>query len=180
MGAAGRWTAGLAVLLAAVAACADSPKSPAAASLAPLEGAWTLALEPAQRRQLRVMRFVLREPPPTDEELLQAGFRDDEARTAVTLLREVRSAPQGERVAQLRAMVAAMEDSAMVIQDGRLRMQVGPVTREGRLELVEVHGRRYQLRTIDAAGVAEPLTVATTDSGLVVGEGSEAMHFVRR
>lgn len=180
MGAALRAAARLVAIFTLGTACADAPGTATPASLAPLEGAWTLSLEPAQRRQLRVMRFVLREPPPSDEELLQAGFRDDEARTAVTLLREVRSAPQGERVAQLRAMVAAMEDSAMVIRDGRLRMQVGPVTREGRLELVELHGQRYELHTIDASGTPEPLTISTTERGLVVGEGSEVMHFVRR
>ncbi len=149
------------------------------ASLAPLQGTWQLALDADQRRQLRVMRYVLQVPTPSDEALLAAGFRDDEARTAVTLLREIRAAPDGPRVRELRAMAAQLEDTAMRIEDDQLRMQVGTERREGRLELVEVHGDVYRLRTTDAAGATEALVLTVAPDGLVLGEGGETLRFVR-
>ncbi len=172
----------LAVLLALSPGCAGDDGAPARTTteMARITGEWRIVLSPEQRRQVRVMRYVLQQPTPSDEALLGAGFRDSEAQTAVTLLREVRADPDGQRVAQLRATVAQLEDTAMLLTTDRLRMQLGQSTMEAGCELLEVNGDTFTLRTSDMEGNEQQVVLTLANDELVLGEGDEQMRFVRR
>lgn len=171
----------LLMVLPLVPACGEPAPSPhARPELAALQGEWRISLTADQRRQLRVMEYVLRSPTPTDEEVLAADFSGDDARTAVALLQEVRAAPTGPRVAELRAAVAQLADAELAFDGDRLRLRLGAVAHEGEWRLLEAVGDRLRLQTRDAEGREQELVLELRGDTLTFGEGADAMRFVRR
>jgi hypothetical protein len=126
------------------------------------------------------MEFVLRTPTPTDEEVLAADLSGDDARTAVALLQEVRAAPTGPRVAELRAAVAQLADAQLAFDGDRLRLRLGATAHEGEWRLMEAAGDRLRLQTRDAEGREQELLIELRADTLTIGEGADAMRFVRR
>jgi len=174
----------LAVWLALAGCSLGGPEAPTAQThlVARMQGEWRIALTPVQRQQVRTMRFLLREPPPTNEEVQQLDLNEEEAKAAIHILQEIRYDPGGERTRQLRAAIAGLEQGELSISPDRLEIRVGGVTKAGSYEVGATTGdSAHLLLTPDGASKAESVALTLTpDHELIFGAGADAISFVKR
>lgn len=172
----------LAVGLLETAGCGRPPAPTAAAEVAArMQGEWRIALTAEQRQQLDLMRFVLRQPPPSNDELEGLSLTEDQTAAAIVILNEIRYDPDGPRTEQLRAAVASLESGELSIGPGRLELRLGTVRKSGTYTITSASGSQAQLTLTESSGAEETVHVALTDEGdLLFGEAPDAVTFVRR
>ena len=168
------------------AGCALGPSTPEGPKaehhlVARMQGTWRIALTPEQRQQVQTMRFLLREPPPTNEEVQALNLSEDEATAALHILREIRYDPNGERTQQLRSAIAGLEQSELSFGPERLEVRVGGVTKAGTYEVGATTGSSAHLQLTRDDGETESVALTLTDDQeLVFGFGQDTVTFVKR
>ena len=164
--------------------CSGDPAPPPTAAdqvVARMQGEWRISLSPEQRRQARMMKFLLQEPTPSNDDLAVLKLTDDEAASAVVILNELRYDPDGERTQQLRAAIAGLEAGELSFGPDRLVVRLGGVEKAGTYTVVSSTGESAHLRLEREGGGEESVAVALTVEGeLMFGEGVDAVTFVRR
>jgi hypothetical protein len=149
--------------------------------IARMQGDWRIALTPEQRRQVRTMRFLLREPPPNNDELAEFDLTESESRAAIVILNEIRYDPDGERTKQLRAAIAGLEQGELTIGPERLELRLGGEKKGGTYEVAATNGHSAHLRLTRDDGKEESVDLTMTqDHELLFGEGNDAVRFVKR
>ena len=125
--------------------CSGDPAPPPTAAdqvVARMQGEWRISLSPEQRRQARMMKFLLQEPTPSNDDLAVLKLTDDEAASAVVILNELRYDPDGERTQQLRAAIAGLEAGELSFGPDRLVVRLGGVEKAGTYTVVSSTGER--------------------------------------
>lgn len=171
----------------AVTGCSLGPSKPAAPTaeshlVARMQGEWRIALTPVQRQQVRTMQFLLRDPPPDNDEVRALELSEEEAKAAVHVLQEIRYDPDGPRTKQLRAALAGLEQSELTIGPERLEVRVGGVTKSGTYTVGATTGQSAHLLLLqDGAKKPESVALTLTDQlELIFGSGDDAVTFVKR
>lgn len=173
-------------LLATTVGCSLGPTQPSAPSaedhlVARMQGNWRIALTPAQREQVHTMRFLLQDPPPTNEQVQALNLSEEQATAALHILREIRYEPDGERTRQLRSAIAGLEQGELSIEPDRLEVRVGGVTKSGTYEVGATTGSSAHLQLTRDNGSTESVALTLTeDHELIFGTGEDAITFVKR
>jgi len=181
---AAHWLLLLGALAGPSTSCSGDPAPPPTAAdtvVARMQGEWRISLTPEQRKQVKLMKFLLKEPPPSNADLTKLNLTDDEASAAVIILNEIRYNPTGERTGQLRGAIAGLESGELSFGPERLVVRLGGVQKSGVYEVVATTGNNAHLRMETDAGKEENVSVSLTEEGeLMFGEGVDAVTFVRR
>ncbi len=174
----------LGALAGSVTSCSGDPAPPPTAAdtvVARMQGEWRISLTPEQRKQVKLMEFLLQDPPPSNAELTKLALTDDESSAAVLILNEIRYDPTGERTGQLRGAIAGLESGELSFGPEQLVVRLGGVQKSGTYAVVATTGNNAHLRMKTDDGKDENVSVTLTEEGeLLFGEGVDAVTFVRR
>ncbi len=174
---------GVLAAIGATACSTEAPPPPSDADVltARIQGEWRIALSPDQRRQAELMQFLLRDPPPSNEEVESLNLTESEGKAVVLILNEIRYDPTGERTAQLRSAIAGLESGALSIGPDRLEVRLGDVRKAGQYTVVSSTASEAHLRLSRDDGEEESVALELTPDGeLHFGEESDRITFVRQ
>ena len=145
-----------------------------------LVGDWRLVPPPELKAQIEAMRLVMRDPPPTDEEL--QALPEDARMMAGMFMMALQNDPDGKAVAEMQAAMDAFEKMRITFtKDGKLAMNLGPQTMETQFVVVDAKPDEAQLSVKGENGGWEQSTVRKGAGGNyeLVAEGQVQFEMYR-
>lgn len=162
-------------------------KEPAAATSglsSRIQGEWKVVLTPEEKAQLDAMKLAFRDPPPTEAEI--AALSQEEQMLVGIMLMAVQAEPDGEKVAEMKAVMQGLDNMKLTVTPDTMTMAIGDQGETAKWKVKSESDAGLVILTTDAQGQTDELTIALDGSVLTMtgapdreGDPPKVMRFSR-